>query len=132
MIAILEMADTIREIEKGAMLLSQLKQPYCRNCKTVDTPQWRKGWIGKSGSRIDLCNACGLKYSKSQFCIYCNIIYSAMDKYDMNVWISCNLCGRSSHIKCMKIHNNISEITDMDRETYLCPGCIVRFNIKNK
>jgi hypothetical protein len=36
-------------------------QFFCRQCNTRETPEWRKGPLGKN----TLCNACGLKYAKS-------------------------------------------------------------------
>eukprot|EP01090_Pellita_catalonica_P021519 TRINITY_DN8083_c0_g1_i1.p1 TRINITY_DN8083_c0_g1~~TRINITY_DN8083_c0_g1_i1.p1 ORF type:complete len:367 (-),score=44.01 TRINITY_DN8083_c0_g1_i1:174-1274(-) len=33
---------------------------HCSHCKTEDTPEWRRGPLGKN----TLCNACGLQYAK--------------------------------------------------------------------
>lgn len=48
----------------GAYLISHLR-PYCENCGTFETSQWRKGWTsGLLTHSVLLCNACGLKYHK--------------------------------------------------------------------
>jgi len=35
---------------------------YCHNCKTKDTPEWRRGPLGAK----TLCNACGIRWRLSQ------------------------------------------------------------------
>jgi len=53
---------------KDLMLLSQVVPQKakltitCTNCGVTSTPEWRSGPLGKR----TLCNACGLRYSKSK------------------------------------------------------------------
>jgi len=53
---------------------------YCHNCKTKDTPEWRRG---PSGAKT-LCNACGIRWRLSQgetkFKKGCNVIFDANNR----------------------------------------------------
>lgn len=77
-----------------ALLLFALRF-RCVACKVTSTPQWRKGWHG-----LPLCNACGLKFQKNQYCDYCFAIYGGKD-FDPSIWVRCEKCGRASHVKCI-------------------------------
>jgi len=91
----------------GAFLLTSLQEQQqslsCKNCETTSTPLWRKGWIdSSSGKTVSLCNACGLKYSKNQFCPYCKYIYKM--NQDIHAqrrnWLNCGQCKRWVHAEC--------------------------------
>jgi len=89
---------------------------HCAHCKTTVTPLWRKGWTLNSNSKpVSLCNACGIRYSKNQFCPYCYYIYNKLEEpYNADdrrpdllapnrsipTWIRCEQCFRWVHFKC--------------------------------
>jgi hypothetical protein len=89
---------------------------HCAHCKTTVTPLWRKGWTLNTNSKpVSLCNACGIRYSKNQFCPYCYYIYNKLEEpYNADerrpdllapnrsipTWIRCELCFRWVHFKC--------------------------------
>jgi len=88
------------DILLGAYLISHLKT-CCENCGATDTPQWRRGYYSEIlGKYTNLCNKCGIKYNKNQFCLYCKYIYGKEQDKASNVWLTCNGCGRWSHIQC--------------------------------
>ncbi|ORZ23884.1 hypothetical protein BCR41DRAFT_302032 [Lobosporangium transversale] len=43
------------------VLRVQQEEKSCESCGTTNSPEWRRGQSGKK----DLCNACGLRYSRS-------------------------------------------------------------------
>lgn len=86
--------DTSDE-ERGAYLLMRLKSRCCA-CGTTVTSQWRKGW----SNDIKLCNACGLRYCKGQYCFHCGALYG-IKELKMDHWKICTKCGRATHIECM-------------------------------
>ncbi|KAI1312259.1 hypothetical protein EDD11_003016 [Mortierella claussenii] len=45
----------------GHVLRVQHEEKACESCGTTNSPEWRRGQSGKK----DLCNACGLRYSRS-------------------------------------------------------------------
>ncbi|KAG0302223.1 hypothetical protein BGZ98_007681 [Dissophora globulifera] len=45
----------------GHVLRAQQEEKACESCGTTNSPEWRRGQSGKK----DLCNACGLRYSRS-------------------------------------------------------------------
>ncbi|KAF9172419.1 hypothetical protein BGX21_003819 [Mortierella sp. AD011] len=45
----------------GQVLRVQQEEKACESCGTTNSPEWRRGQSGKK----DLCNACGLRYSRS-------------------------------------------------------------------
>ncbi|KAG0022464.1 hypothetical protein BGZ80_000166, partial [Entomortierella chlamydospora] len=45
----------------GHVLRVQQEEKACESCGTTNSPEWRRGQSGKK----DLCNACGLRYSRS-------------------------------------------------------------------
>lgn len=101
----------MKDIEVGAHLIVHMKN-FCENCHVYYTPQWRKGWYCNILKRnVLLCNACGLKYSKNQYCFYCKAIYGK--NTDKSNWLSCKNCGRYVHSFCV-ISND---------ETYVCSNC---------
>jgi len=89
---------------------------HCAHCKTTSTPLWRKGWTISANSKpVSLCNACGIRYSKNQFCPYCYYIYNKLEEpYNADerrpdllapnrtipTWIRCEQCFRWVHFKC--------------------------------
>lgn len=88
----------------------------CDNCGETDTSMWRRGRHDKKlNIRVTLCNPCGLRYSKKQFCPHCNYIYK---KHEINVkyWTTCIICDQSTHINCLP-----SKPNDLQ---YICPNCI--------
>lgn len=63
------------DVTLGAYFISHLNQ-ICENCGVTETPQWRKGWYSNVLQHtVLLCNKCGLKYMKNQFCPYCMYVY---------------------------------------------------------
>jgi hypothetical protein len=86
--------------EEGVYILSIFKSPLCYNCNTRKTPQWRKGTI-KNDLKVDLCNACGIKYHKNQFCSYCYRIYNKGLRNPRHYMV-CTCCRRWDHIGCLK------------------------------
>jgi hypothetical protein len=87
---------------------------HCAHCKTTVTPLWRKGWSLNS-KPVSLCNACGIRYSKNQFCPHCYYIYNKLEEpYNADerrpdllapnrsipTWIRCEQCFRWVHFKC--------------------------------
>lgn len=63
------------DIDEGVKLILNLI-PYCRNCGTRATPQWRSGWWDEMLCRsVKFCNACGIKYSRGEFCEFCGKVY---------------------------------------------------------
>lgn len=50
-------ANILIKINKGNMLNKRV----CYNCESIKTPMWRRG-----PNYIDLCNKCGLKWSRGQ------------------------------------------------------------------
>jgi len=98
-------------------LVSHLRQ-HCENCGTLSTPQWRKGWHSEVlNHSVLLCNACGLKFHKNQFCPYCKYVYGKEQKIS-NIWLTCEYCARWVHVDCETqyggCHNN---------QPYACPDC---------
>eukprot|EP01117_Protostelium_nocturnum_P007154 TRINITY_DN256_c0_g1_i1.p1 TRINITY_DN256_c0_g1~~TRINITY_DN256_c0_g1_i1.p1 ORF type:complete len:221 (+),score=61.60 TRINITY_DN256_c0_g1_i1:466-1128(+) len=122
----IELAELDSEDLYAAFMLSHFRQ-YCENCKTEETPQWRKGWHNPMlGRSVLLCNACGLKYHKNQFCSFCHFIYGkeqekliGTDHYDE--WLSCRSCSRWCHTKCENEHG-IPD-SNLKPEQYSCLGC---------
>ena len=57
----------------------------CANCNKKITPLWRCGKFGNKN--VILCNACGLNYSKGQFCDFCHTIYKLKDVENNSYWM---------------------------------------------
>jgi hypothetical protein len=118
---------SIEDPDLAAYLISHL-QPFCENCGTRDTPQWRKGWYSKVLNRHHLlCNACGIRYNKQQFCPLCGYIY-AKDKEAKNTredyYLACQACDRWTHLDCAKQIGEISPDADGSNcDWYYCPDC---------
>lgn len=94
---------------------------FCGNhqCKTNQTPLWRKGWKDQSGKSVMLCNACGLHWKKGHFCQFCKQIYKENDNDDVkNPWVGCDRCFRWVHKDC-----DSSNIDLKSGEPYLCTIC---------
>jgi len=105
------------DILLGAYLVSHFK-PHCDNCGTMNTPQWRKGWYSDLLQHsVLLCNACGLKYHKNQFCPYCKFVYGKESKVS-SVWLICDTCARWVHGECEKRFGGHSHDVH-----YSCPDC---------
>ena len=106
----------------GAYLISHLQQ-RCENCGISNTPQWRKGWYSTILNRsVVLCNACGLKYNKNQFCPYCMYVYyKEVDKKSKNTWLTCEQCHRWVHIECERKCGDLSNFQPF--QSYYCPSC---------
>jgi hypothetical protein len=103
----------------GAYLISHLK-PSCEHCGVTETAQWRRGYFEPVLNRqIMLCNKCGIKYHKSQFCPYCKYIYGKETDKDQSIWLTCNDCGRWVHSQC-ELENNSAVPTGYH---YRCPDC---------
>lgn len=81
----------------GVIALLRLKEIRCHNCGVSETVQWRRGW-----NSHPLCNPCGLRYQKSQYCCYCNYVYTRQElNSERGLWSVCQICGRASHVACM-------------------------------
>jgi len=118
-------STTTQDLEKsyssdvllGAYLMSHFR-PHCENCGTLNTPQWRKGWFSEVLQHsVLLCNACGLKYHKNQFCPYCKFVYGKEQKLS-NLWLICETCARWVHIECEKRFGGHEH-----HSPYQCPDC---------
>jgi len=108
------------DILLGAYLMTHLQQ-RCENCGILDTPQWRKGWFSDILNRyVVLCNACGLKYNKNQFCPHCRYVYYKEEDKKSKDWLVCEGCGRWAHMECEQKYGN--PITP--GQAYYCPGCL--------
>eukprot|EP01117_Protostelium_nocturnum_P018464 TRINITY_DN7729_c0_g1_i1.p1 TRINITY_DN7729_c0_g1~~TRINITY_DN7729_c0_g1_i1.p1 ORF type:complete len:252 (-),score=50.22 TRINITY_DN7729_c0_g1_i1:131-793(-) len=113
------------DLALGAYLISHLR-PYCENCGTFVTPQWRKGWqSGALHRSVLLCNACGLKFHKNQFCPYCHYVYGKEQEKLLEIeqtdWLTCKMCGRWVHSECERENGKMELVEDPD--DYHCPGC---------
>jgi len=134
-----EIMDSSKEIERpcspdimlGTYLISHLRH-FCENCGTLETPQWRKGWYSELLKRsVLLCNACGLKYHKNQYCPYCRYVYGKEEEKANGHWLTCQSCGRWVHMECeirfesfMKNMNfKREEILPLHESSYTCPNC---------
>jgi len=121
----------------GTYLVSHLRH-FCENCGTLDTPQWRKGWHSEILNRsVLLCNACGLKYHKNQYCPYCRYVYGKEEEKMDAVWLTCQSCGRWVHIDCEKkcgmgllleekesvTNSDFRHVAGAPSYHYSCPNC---------
>jgi len=105
------------DIMLGAYLVSHLRQ-HCENCGTLQTPQWRKGWHSDVlNHSVLLCNACGLKFHKNQFCPYCKYVYGKEQKIT-NIWLTCEYCTRWVHVDCETQYGGCQ-----NNQPYACPDC---------
>jgi hypothetical protein len=104
----------------GAYMLDHITAK-CEQCGTAETPQWRKGWDSSITHRaVNLCNACGLKWAKKQFCPYCRYIYRRdQDKYSVNKWVGCVSCPRYVHVECERA----AGFEVVSSVPYRCPEC---------
>jgi len=127
------MMDSSPDILLGAYLMSHLRNA-CENCSTTYTPQWRKGWYSEILNRsVLLCNACGIKWAKKQFCPYCNYIYGKEVDRQSDAWLVCTSCSRWVHFDCEKRHREESHMQEDGKSHnmshlyshYLCPSCNV-------
>jgi len=101
----------------GAVLISHLRQ-HCENCATYITPQWRKGWFSDIlNHSVLLCNACGLKFNKGQFCSYCKFVYGKEQRMG-EIWLACDQCTRWVHRKCEEEHGG-----NLNDRTFKCVDC---------
>lgn len=115
-----ESREVSDDIAFGAYLMINLKH-HCEHCGTQNTPQWRKGWFSDILNRsVLLCNACGLKYHKNQFCPYCNWVYGKEPgKPSEGLWISCCSCQRRVHKDC-ELQGKRGRTVNNE---YQCPDC---------
>lgn len=106
----------------GAHLLHHM-QKHCANCDTPSTPLWRKGWEDVVlGHSVSLCNACGLKFLKEQYCHYCMFVYNMTDvRYQKDKWIACSKCRKCTHVDCEKRFGTVH--VEDDTTSYRCPEC---------
>jgi len=114
------------DIMIGAYLISHLQQ-RCEHCGTAETPQWRKGWFSSILNRcVVLCNACGLKYNKNQYCPYCMYVYyKEEDRNSKNKWTTCKSCSRWVHIECIRKFEEVHSIVFKEsNNSYFCPSCL--------
>lgn len=118
--------DTVtdEDLMMGAYLLSHMTT-YCENCGTHETPQWRKGWWSDLFKRpVHLCNACGIKFHKSQHCPYCHFVYGKeqekMSEEERKFWLTCKSCGRWCHLEC---EVKCGDYDLSNKENYQCTGC---------
>lgn len=95
--------EDVTVIDLGVYYMLHLTRS-CENCNTTSSPQWRKGWHSHLVDRkVDLCNACGLKFNKDQCCPYCFKIFENRkgSNDDESVWCSCVDCSRKIHVNCV-------------------------------
>lgn len=61
----------------------------------------RYGWK-EDKRRVRLCNACGLRFQKGNYCFHCHEIFKDMYEVanDKNPWIRCEKCDVWAHKKC--------------------------------
>eukprot|EP01118_Nematostelium_gracile_P003612 TRINITY_DN14177_c0_g1_i1.p1 TRINITY_DN14177_c0_g1~~TRINITY_DN14177_c0_g1_i1.p1 ORF type:complete len:179 (+),score=21.53 TRINITY_DN14177_c0_g1_i1:50-538(+) len=120
------------DIDLGAYLISHMRN-ICENCGSLSTPQWRKGWYSEVLSRsVLLCNACGLKYHKNQYCPYCKYVYGKEHDRIEDGWLTCQTCGRWVHEKCENEHNPNNSNRQDSARGYCCPGCKGDRHLTNK
>ncbi|PRP77442.1 centrosomal protein [Planoprotostelium fungivorum] len=102
-----------------------MEQMYCHNCMTTDTPQWRTGWESKtSGGLVPLCNACGLRYYKKQFCRHCQYIYSKTEQSkSFGSWLTCTDCSRLVHLTCENEKGSDTSSISLSTWSYKCQDC---------
>jgi hypothetical protein len=114
--------DETDSVNIAAYILAHLK-PICENCHCTTTPQWRKGWVSDLLDRyVWLCNKCGIKYAKSQYCPHCKEIYSKdRNLYEPLKWYSCQHCGRWVHRNCENMISNNANLKNYN--IYKCPNC---------
>eukprot|EP00249_Psilotum_nudum_P024681 c29261_g1_i2 orf=1348-4578(+) len=62
-------------------------------CGTTTSPNWKPGWLMRSGRIADLCESCGLAYEQLRFC---ETFHSA----DAG-WRTCNSCKKRLHCGCI-------------------------------
>ncbi|PRP73162.1 hypothetical protein PROFUN_03476 [Planoprotostelium fungivorum] len=120
-----EDAVSDQDLMLGAYLMAHL-HVYCENCGTTETPQWRKGWYSDLFKRpVHLCNACGIKYHKSQHCPYCHYIYGKeqekLSDEEKEAWLTCKSCGRWCHVECERECG--SSTMAEKRDSYQCTSC---------
>ncbi len=73
----------------------------CVSCTTTKTPLWRKGWWDEEcGMHVLLCNACGMKYSKGQFCQICHTLVYGRQVAESTPLARCEECLQYSHAEC--------------------------------
>jgi len=112
-----------QDVLLGAYLIAHLRN-ICENCGINETPQWRKGWWSDTLNRYTmLCNKCGLKYHKNQFCPYCRYVYGKETDKNASVWLTCNSCGRWVHINCEITAGCGREHLYDSYGVYHCPDC---------
>jgi hypothetical protein len=70
----------------------------CFSCDIKYSTLWRAKKI--NGDDKYLCNACGLKYSKGQYCQVCHITYYQCDMNDFYGKI-CSICNKWVHNNCL-------------------------------
>jgi len=99
-------------LDEASELLYYLK----KHCASCGAPLWRKGWHNKFlGHHLSLCNACGLKYNKGQYCPICMYVYNIYDvRLRSNDCVKCINCYKYAHASCVQQSNLLS---------YLCPAC---------
>ncbi len=73
-----------------------------------------------------LCNACGIKWAKKQFCPHCNYIYGKEVDKQSDAWLVCTSCSRWVHFDCEKRHREEMGVTSplsLYNGQYFCSGC---------
>lgn len=103
-------------IEEGTKLLYHLSQDKrCASCGTPTTPLWRKGWFDSFlKCHLHLCNACGLKFNKNQFCPKCMYVYNMIEIRNKPLkWVYCSSCGQYAHVDCIQPGTSIGYICDV-------------------
>lgn len=105
-----------------AYALLSLKGQVCFNCSCTNTPQWRKGFVftDQIVQKVNLCNACGLKYGKNQFCSYCYKIYDFVKNINTQEIYSCSRCGKMDHQKCV---GHLDKTNTLNGVNYVCKRC---------
>lgn len=100
---------------------------WCYNCNTTTSPEWR---YCPRPCRIHndklylcnqqyLCNACGLRYYKGQYCPLCYVVYYQKDTNNIS-WKNCIKCNNWTHRYCIKQ----STASNYIKDDYICKKCV--------
>jgi hypothetical protein len=126
------------DLYAAALILTRIRKG-CTNCGAQTSPTWRFGWYYEPlRKHVSLCNACGLKYSKKQYCAGCKFIYGNNCQHRQEMldgkWFRCSGCNHYSHTKCLVEEKTtecpVQNVIDINH--YKCPNCEQRSNITFK
>lgn len=81
----------------------------CFSCNTKYSILWRSQKI--NGDVVYLCNACGLKYKKGQYCPVCHMTYYQYNMNDFHGKI-CIICNKWVHNDCLVMNQICKKCTE--------------------